>query len=56
MSKPQVFSEEEKESFRAAINRMRQPGAYEPGKWVVSPLNRDPAVVGELPSFVRDEG
>lgn len=29
------------------------PGAYEPGRWSVSPLNRDPAVVGAMPRTVR---
>jgi isopropylmalate/homocitrate/citramalate synthase len=41
-----VFTPEEIQALRAALNRYRQPGAYEPGRWMVSPLNRRPAVLG----------
>lgn len=46
--KPTVFTDEEKRAFRADIDAMRRPGAHEPGRWSVSPLNRDPAVVGAM--------
>jgi hypothetical protein len=32
-----VFSPAETESFRAAIDKYRAPGSYEPGKWSVEP-------------------
>ncbi len=47
-----VFSPEEVTSFRAALDEYREPGAYEPGKWSVSPLNRRADVVGTLPHKV----
>ncbi|SFP36976.1 HMGL-like [Actinomadura madurae] len=50
--KPTVFTDEEKRAFRADIDAMRRPGAYEPGRWSVSPLNRDPAIVGAMPAKV----
>lgn len=50
--KPDVFTAEEKAGFRADINAMRRPGAYEPGRWSVSPLNREPDVVGSLPAAI----
>jgi hypothetical protein len=52
-AKPVVFTPEEIETYRADINAMRRPGAYVAGQWSVSPLNRDPAVVGPLPASVR---
>ena len=33
--------------MRAAFAARRVPGSYEPGKWAVSPYNRDPAVLGK---------
>lgn len=53
MQKPPVFTPDEIAAFRAEIARRRTPGAYQPGRWSVSPLNRDPAVVGVMPSAVR---
>lgn len=53
MSKPPVFSDDELARFRAELASARTPGAYEPGRWSVSPLNRDPAVVGPLPASIR---
>lgn len=47
MKKPDIFSEDEKRRFREEISRLRVDGAYEPGKWMVSPLNRNPNVVGQ---------
>ena len=46
MPKPQIFTEDEKTFFRAAIDHLRSPEAYEPGKWMVSLLNRDQSVIG----------
>ena len=53
MSKPPVFGDDELGRFRAELSAARRPGAYEPGRWSVSPLNRDPAVVGPLPERIR---
>ena len=48
-----VFKSDEVEAFRAAIDRYREPGAYEPGKWMVSGLNRRRDVVGrEFPAQI----
>src|SRR5262245_17412154 len=47
-----VFSPAEIQSFRDAIDRHREPGSYEPGKWSVSPLNRRPEIVGAFPAKV----
>lgn len=52
-SKPQIFTPQEQQSFRDEINAARVEGAYRPGQWSVSPLNRDPAVVGVMPSRIR---
>ncbi len=41
-----VFTPAEVAALRAGLNRYREPGAYEPGKWMVSPLNRRPEVLG----------
>jgi len=43
---PPVFTDDEISRFRAELASKRQPGAYEPGRWSVSPLNRDIAVAG----------
>lgn len=51
MSKPVVFTEHEQDQFRADIASARVPGAYEPGRWSVSPLNRDAAAA--FPRSVR---
>jgi len=51
--KPPVFTPEEIARFRAELASRRAPGAYEPGRWSVSPLNRRTDVVGSLPASVR---
>lgn len=53
MQKPPVFTQDEVDSFRREIASRRAPGSYEPGRWSVSPRNRDVAVTGEMPSRVR---
>ncbi|HWC84657.1 MAG TPA: hypothetical protein VG756_32260 [Pseudonocardiaceae bacterium] len=53
MLKPPVFTAEEIDRFRREIAAQRAPGAYEPGRWSVSPLNRRPDVVGAMPESVR---
>lgn len=52
-SKPQIFAPQEQQSFRDEINAARVEGAHRPGQWSVSPLNRDPAVVGVMPARIR---
>jgi len=52
-SKPQIFTTREQQSFRDEINAARVDGAHRPGERSVSPLNRDPAVVGAMPARVR---
>jgi len=52
MDKPEVFTAEEIARFRAELAGRRAPGAYEPGRWSVSPLNRRPDVAGKLPESV----
>ncbi|MEV6160743.1 hypothetical protein AB0L71_02205 [Streptomyces sp. NPDC052052] len=53
MDKPAVFTDEEIARFRAELAATRAPGAYEPGRWSVSPLNRRPEVRGPMPGSVR---
>ncbi|MFJ8110897.1 hypothetical protein [Streptomyces sp. NPDC096132] len=53
MDKPPVFTPEEIARFRAELAARRAPGAHEPGRWSVSPLNRRTDVVGSLPPSVR---
>ncbi|MGP3769680.1 hypothetical protein ACTWJ8_02500 [Streptomyces sp. SDT5-1] len=53
MDKPTVFTDEEIARFRAELAAKRVPGAYEPGRWSVSPLNRRPQVRGPMPESVR---
>lgn len=53
MDKPLVFTPDEIARFRAELAARRAPGAYEPGRWSVSPLNRRTDVVGSLPTSVR---
>ncbi|MEU6252576.1 hypothetical protein [Streptomyces sp. NPDC047043] len=53
MDKPPVFTPEEIARFRAELAERRAPGAHEPGRWSVSPLNRRTDVAGSLPSSVR---
>ena len=47
-----VFSQSDVASFREALDRYRAPGAYEPGKWSVSPLNRRDDITGGFPGQV----
>ncbi|WP_405726028.1 hypothetical protein OG885_03955 [Streptomyces sp. NBC_00028] len=53
MDKPLVFTPDEIARFRAELAARRAPGAYQPGRWSVSPLNRRTDVVGSLPTSVR---
>ncbi|HTX25437.1 MAG TPA: hypothetical protein VME19_00310 [Streptosporangiaceae bacterium] len=53
MELPRVFTDEEVSRFRAELAAKRRPGAYRPGHWSVSPLNRDPAVTGPMPERIR---
>ncbi|MGP2442596.1 hypothetical protein [Streptomyces sp. JW3] len=53
MDKPAVFTDEEVARFRAELAAAREPGAYEPGRWSVSPLNRRAGVRGPMPGSVR---
>ncbi|MFJ4621180.1 hypothetical protein [Streptomyces sp. NPDC088812] len=53
MDKPAVFTDEEIARFRAELAVRRAPGAYEPGRWSVSPLTRRPDVRGPMPESVR---
>ncbi|MCT9077381.1 hypothetical protein [Streptomyces fulvoviolaceus] len=53
MEKPPAFTPEEIARFRAELAARRAAGAYEPGRWSVSPLNRRTDVVGSLPASVR---
>jgi len=50
---PPVFTDEEIVRFREEIAGQRRPGAYVPGRWSVSPLNRDPEVTGAWPARIR---
>lgn len=47
------LSQEEFDQIQKAIERCRTPETLIKGKWSVSPLNRDPKAVGELPRFVK---
>ncbi|HEY5015300.1 MAG TPA: hypothetical protein VII59_00800 [Streptosporangiaceae bacterium] len=52
-ARQRVFTEGQVAEMRAALDEFRSPGAYEPGRWMVSEFNRDPAVVGsEFPASV----
>ncbi|MEV2214177.1 hypothetical protein AB0H86_22485 [Streptomyces sp. NPDC050997] len=53
MDKPPVFTPDEIARFRAELAARRAPGAYRPGRWSVSPLNRRTDVTGSLPRSVR---
>jgi isopropylmalate/homocitrate/citramalate synthase len=50
---PRVFTDDEIARFREELARKRSPGAYLAGRWSVSPLNRDPDVVGRMPAQIR---
>jgi isopropylmalate/homocitrate/citramalate synthase len=41
-----VFTPDDVRALQAGLNRYREPGAYEPGRWMVSGLNRRAAVLG----------
>ena len=45
-ARQRVFTDAQVAEMRAALDEFRSPGAYEPGRWMVSEFNRDPAVVG----------
>lgn len=47
-----VFSPDDVKSFQTALDKYREPGAYEPGKWSVSPLNRRPDVASKFPKSI----
>ncbi len=51
MTKPRVFSDEDRAQFRADIASVRSAGAYVSGQWSVSPRNRTAG--GPMPSSVR---
>ncbi|MEU4236919.1 hypothetical protein [Actinoplanes sp. NPDC026619] len=53
MDKPPVFTPEEIARFRGELAGRRSPGAYEPGRWSLSPLNRTPEALGGLPASIR---
>jgi isopropylmalate/homocitrate/citramalate synthase len=53
VDKPPVFTADEIARFQAELADKRVPGAYVPGHWSVSPLNRRTAVVGQLPASIR---
>jgi isopropylmalate/homocitrate/citramalate synthase len=53
VDKPPVFTADEIARFRAELADKRVPGAYVAGHWSVSPLNRNPSVVGQLPASIR---
>ncbi|MCW2758563.1 MAG: hypothetical protein JWO46_2309 [Nocardioidaceae bacterium] len=53
VDKPEVFTADEVGRFRAELAARRVPGAYEPGRWSVSPLNRDVTVTGRMPASIR---
>jgi isopropylmalate/homocitrate/citramalate synthase len=52
MPKLPVFTPTEIATFQHALAQYRTPGAYEPGRWSVSPLARRPDIVGYFPSRV----
>ena len=55
MGRPDVFRDDEVSHMRRALDQLRSElssrGSYEPGRWMVSALNRRPDVVG---GFVED--
>ena len=53
MEKPAVFTPDEIERFKAELASKRVAGAYEPGRWSLSPLNRRAEVVGPVPASIR---
>ncbi|HEV7964434.1 MAG TPA: hypothetical protein VGP57_17970 [Actinoplanes sp.] len=53
MKKPTVFTGDEIARFRTELGERRVPGAYEPGRWSVSPRNREPEALAGLPASIR---
>lgn len=53
MNKPPVFTAAEIATFREEIDRARVPGSYQPGRWSVGALNRDPRATSGLPERIR---
>jgi isopropylmalate/homocitrate/citramalate synthase len=53
VNKPPVFTPDEMARFRSEIAGRRAPGAYEPGRWSLSPLNRTAAALAGLPESIR---
>jgi isopropylmalate/homocitrate/citramalate synthase len=53
VEKPTVFTADEIARFRAELAGRRAPGAYEPGRWSLSPLNRTAEAVAGLPASIR---
>lgn len=53
MDKPAVFTPDEIARFQAELASRREPGAYRPGHWSTSPLNRRADVIGTFPERVR---
>ena len=53
MKTPAVFTPDEIARFKAELASKRVPGAYEEGKWSLSPLNRQASVTQEFPASIR---
>lgn len=54
MKKPAVFTDDDLTRIRAGLAEFRVPGAYEPGKWMVSKYTRDPRLLDpRLPAQVE---
>ena len=50
----QIFTDAELAGFQKELEPFRPPGAYEPGRWMVSPLNRSIGTAkGNFPAKVR---
>lgn len=47
------LNQTEFDQIQAGVARSRTPETLIKGKWSVSPINRDPAAVGVLPSYVK---
>ena len=46
MAKPTLFTDDDLATFHAALDELRAPGSYSPGRWNVSALNRRADIVG----------
>lgn len=53
MGKPVVFTPDEVARFQAELASRRVAGAYQPGRWSLSPLNRRTDVTGAVPAWIR---